>query len=80
MSKSKVLKDLYNLTMEVYEFPESFETKEDLMIEWLEINWDQDVADELIDKNICPRCKDELRLDRNSSVAYLKCYNCDTKY
>ncbi len=80
MSKSKVLKDLYNLAMEVYEFPESFETKEDLMIEWLEINWDQDVAGELIDKDICPRCGKELRLDRNSSVASLKCCGCGAKY
>lgn len=80
MSNSKTLKQLYDLTMEVFQFPEGFKTKEDVAIEFLDIAYIQEVADELIDQNICPRCKGELSLDRNSDKAYLKCYSCNTKF
>lgn len=80
MSNLKTLKQLYDLTMEVFQFPESFKTKEDVAIEFLDIAYIQEIADELIDQSICPRCGNELKLDRNSNKAYLKCCGCETKF
>ena len=79
MSNSKTLKQLYDLTIDVWRDPKLY-TKEDISLEFLDIAYIQEVADELIDQNICPRCKGELNLDRNSDKAYLKCYSCNTKF
>lgn len=79
MFKTEQLKRLYDLTIDVWRDPQLYEEK-DIAIEWLDIAYVQEIADELIDKDICPRCGKELRLDRNSSVASLKCCGCGAKY
>lgn len=79
MSKSKTLKQLYDLTKDIWRNPELY-TEKDIAIEWLEIAWVQEIADELIEQNICIKCGGDLRLDRNNDKAALRCYSCDTKY
>lgn len=79
--KREMLKQLFDLAMDIWRYPNTYKSDQEIILDWLEIAPDTpDLANELIDRDICPKCGGQLRLDRNSQNAYLRCYGCDTKY